>query len=284
MSADDDDAAADAAVALLRTKGLRMPRIPAAESPLTVPGNGLACADRLRARLLGFGTQLAGLDEDDAVRRTSAFAPALVVCRLERDLVPPAAEAIFEGARTLPLTIQRGDLASIARGFRSVRVESLPGFAWRIHDRGALQTFRVDDTEMRVDWSASEGLLGAARSFGALYIALDPAAPVPVIVLTRAPYAPPPFPVLVEARWIVSGLKRTGDRATMAVIGDGPGDMAWSTEPGSDWELRLEPRGGGLMRYRITADAEGRIAFSLPAMAGDAGTLDLIRYYGAGGR
>jgi hypothetical protein len=283
-AAGPDDTAAALAEAVSSSRGLRLPhRTAESESAVFIPARERACSDRLRARLFGYRDSLTPLHETYAATRSSAFAPILLACRDERDLVVAAAGAAFGDARTLPLTIQRGDLEAIEQGFRAARIESLPGFAWRIHDRGALQTVRFDATEMHVDWNASEGLLGAARVFGALYVSLDPDAATPAIVLTRAPWAPPPFPVLVESRWNVFDLQRTGDRVAMTVRGDGDGAMAWSTDPRSNWEIRLAPRGGGLMRYRIRADETGLISFGLPAMAGDSGRLDLIRYYGADG-
>ncbi len=66
----------------------------------------------------------------------------------------------------------------------------------------------------------------------------------------------------------------------MTVESEGGGAMAWQTEPGSHWEIRLAPKAGGLFRYRITADADGVIAFGLPAAPGGRAVLELIRYYG----
>jgi hypothetical protein len=279
----EGDAAAASALGLARVDGLRLPRL--AKAGELRGGAALPiCGPSEQMRLLGVGTQLALLDEDDALRRDTPYAPVIGACKAARDFLPSAARAVFQAADGLPLSIQRGDLKAIEAGFRSARVENLPGLAWRIHDRGALQTLRLDNTDLRVDWTASEGLLGAARAFGSLYVALDPDSASPTLVLTRAPYTAPPFPILVEARWIVRALRRTGDRATMTVEGDGPGVMAWSTEPGSHWELRLSPDGGGLRRYRITAGDDGLMAFTLPPITGDRGVLDLIRYYDAARR
>jgi len=275
----DADTATSAAFALARTQAMSLP-VRALPGAVPVPPAAQACHDRLRARLLGYGGPLGALDETEAPRRTDAFAPGLLACTAERDLLAPAAAAVRDAAAALPLTVQRNDLAAIEAGFRNVQIDRLAGFAWRIRERGALQTLRFDDTDLHVDWSASEGVLGAARAFDGLYVALDPDEAEAVVALTRAPWSPPPFPVLVESRWPVFGLLRTGERATMTVESEGGGAMAWQTEPGSHWEIRLAPKAGGLFRYRITADADGVIAFGLPAAPGGRAVLELIRYYG----
>ncbi|MCC6919922.1 MAG: hypothetical protein IT548_12005 [Alphaproteobacteria bacterium] len=277
----DAEAAASAAFALGRTHAMPLP-VRTAPGTVQVPPAAQDCHDRLRARLLGYGGPLGALDETEAARRTDAFAPSLLTCAAERDLLVPAAAAVFDAAAPLPLTDRRGDLDAIEAGFRTVRIDRLAGFAWRIRERGALQTLRFDDTGMHVDWKASQGVLGAARAFDGLYIALDPDDPEAVVALTQAPWAPPPFPVLVESRWSVFGLMRTGERASMTVEAEGGGAMAWQTEPGSHWEIRLAPKAGGLLRYRITADGDGVIAFGLPEVSGGRALLELIRYYGGG--
>lgn len=279
---EDSAAAGIMARTLESTQGLRLPLWDDA-SATAIPPRPAACADGLRARLLGYGGLVELLGEEASLRRTSAFAPSILVCNGERNLARPAADAVFAAASALPLSIQRGDLKAIQDGFHNARIESLPGLVWRVHDRGALQTVRFDDAALRVDWSASDGVLGAARVFDSLYIALDPDSVTPTVALTQAPWTPPPFPVLVESRWNIFDVQRTGDRAAMTVEGDGEGAMAWSTEPGSNWEVRLSPRSGPVLRYRIRASDDGLIAFSLPPMAGDSGRLDLIRYYGADG-
>ncbi len=157
-----------------------------------------------------------------------------------------------------PVTATR--YAEIAEGFFTATVEPDGPGAWRVKNRGALQTLRFDHAAPQAgpDFAASTGVIGARRVNDALYVALDPAVPEPRIVLTDRPQ---PAALLVSARWPVEAVIRQADRVGFtAVQGFGPGEMRWQM-----------PAPG---RYRITtgdqaqsaeAGADRMLSFTLPA-------------------
>jgi hypothetical protein len=243
-----------------------------------IPPRSQVCTDRRRALLLGHEGLNAALDDGAALRRMTAFAPLFLVCNAERDLTPLAVRAVFEHARTLPLIPTPVSLDEINGNLPGVSMDRIAPMTWRIGQRGAVQTIRFDDAgRLRLDWNRSDGVLGAGRVNGSLYVSLDPDIAEPAAALTDAPWAPPPFASLVESSWSVSSLVRDPDRASMKVSGTGRGDMVWSVTPGSLWEVRLSQQGALIGRYRAMASGEGVIAFSLPAIGAEAAELELIR-------
>ncbi|BCW89888.1 hypothetical protein sos41_30560 [Alphaproteobacteria bacterium SO-S41] len=237
------------------------------------------CADRARAHLMGYSHLLAQLDAGEAPRRIAGYTPVLLVCEAESDLTAGAANAVLGHARTLPLATSKISPEALDIDFGAIRLDRIDTGVWRVLDRGALNTLRFDDADhLRIDWSRTEGVLGAGRVHGALYISLDPDAGEPVVALTNMPWEPPPFATLVESRWMISGLVRDVETAAMNVQGSGPGDMVWSVEPFSEWELTFKPKTGAPARYRAVAGFDGVLSFSLPASAGDGGTLTFERH------
>lgn len=237
-----------------------------------------ACDDRFRAMVFGYDSLFARLDAGEVPHRTSAYAPVLPVCAGDRSASLAAAQAVLDHARTLPLAAVARPLDEIDAGFATARLERTGTGTWQVLDRGALQTLRFDDADhLRLDWTRSDGVLGAGRVNGALYISLDPDAATPVVAVTNLPWELPPFATLVESRWAVSGLVRDIETAAMDVQGYGPGDMVWSVEPYSEWELRFTPKGGATLRYRAVVGDDGLLAFALPAKAAEGGTLAFER-------
>ncbi|HRK71439.1 MAG TPA: hypothetical protein PLA85_07610 [Micropepsaceae bacterium] len=148
--------------------------------------------------------------------------------------------------------------AEIGNGFYTARVIR-EGDGWAIEDRGALNTIRFDDAvELLPDLARSSGVMGAVHFQGSLYVALDPVAERPVIVLTRGD---PGLPMLVESRWPARGMAVSAARVTFAANGFGAGDMIFQVDPNSAW--MVSANGQELMR--ATATDEGELAFSLPA-------------------
>lgn len=74
------------------------------------------------------------------------------------------------------------DYVRIATGFQNMRADRTGPKTWRIRDRGALQTVRLDRAEgLAVDLDQSDGVLGARRRGESLYVALDPGVIEPVL-------------------------------------------------------------------------------------------------------
>ena len=244
----------------------------------TIPAAASVCRDRVRALLLGNGGFVDGLAKREAPHRLEAYAPVALVCAAERDVALRAATDILGDATSRPLAAAALSLDEIAAGAASVRLEPAGTGIWRVHDRGALNTLRFDDAaHLRVDWERSVGVIGAGRVNAALYVALDPEATEVTVAVTNLPWTPPPFATLVESRWAVSGLVRDIETAEMSLQGYGPGEMVWSVEPHSDWELRFTPKNGRTLRYRAEAGADGLLAFSLPPLAADGAALTFER-------
>ena len=91
-------------------------------------------------------------------------------------------------ARLATLTpVSANRYASIVDGFFSARVDRVGIAAWRISNRGELQTVRFDAAEGReVDLQASVGVIGQRRNGTTLYVALDETIEPAVVVLGPA--------------------------------------------------------------------------------------------------
>lgn len=244
------------------------------------PGGRIAatCGQRARTLLFGFAGVL-GLNKPGAV------APIITMCADDPDTARAAVQAAYTYAASAPLFTAALRLEDVEAGFSAAKIDRVAALSWRVRERGALGTLRFERPgALRLDWRTSDGVLGAARVDGALVVSLDPDVAEPLVALTRDPWEPPPFAVLVESRWLVSGLARDADNAAMRVQGYGPGDMVWQVEPRSEWEIRYQPDGGKPMRWRSVVGDDGLIAFALPPSAGDGAALALERqdYAGAG--
>lgn len=237
-----------------------------------------SCGSTGRALLFGYDTLL-------GAERSGAFSPVVTMCADEADAARAAVRAAYAYAARHPLLTAQISTEDVEAGFASVQIEEAGDLSWRVRQRGALGTVRFDAPgDLRLDWERSEGVLGAAHLGDRLVVSLDPETAEPLVALTRTRFEPPPFAVLVESRWLVSGLARDADNAAMRVQGYGPGDMVWQVEPRSEWEIRFQPEGGSLSRWRSVVGEDGLIAISLPPDAARGASLAFERqdYAGAG--
>lgn len=248
---------------------------------LDVPAGGDAvatCGQGARGMMFGFDGLL-GLAGD------GALAPVITMCADDPATARAAVLAAYAYAANHPVLTAPVSLADVRAGFASVEIEALSPSQWRIRNRGALQTVRFPHAgALRIDWFDSEGVIGAARIGDALVVSLDPDVAEPVIATTAEPWEPPPYAVLVESRWTVSGMVRDADNVAMRVQGFNSGDMVWQVEPQSEWEIRFQPEGGKPIRWRAVGSEDGLLAFSLPAEGAKGATLAFERqdYAGAG--
>ncbi|MBK1838346.1 hypothetical protein JHL17_13060 [Azospirillum sp. YIM B02556] len=169
--------------------------------------------------------------------------------------------------------------ARIAEGFYTTRFEPLDGARhWRVRDRGAMNTLRFDGASAdTVDFARSSGVLGQRHSQGSLYVALDPAVAEPVVALAetdRADRDPPAaLPYLVEGRWAFSGLSAEGQGQgerqgfRVAAAGYGEGAMVWRVPRPGRWSVTAERDGTRLWSGAAEADADGRLALTVPVTA-----------------
>jgi len=170
--------------------------------------------------------------------------------------------AYARGLETAPIFASH--YAAIAEGFYSTRIVAVGARAWRIEERGALQTVRFDPPydDAVVDFDRARGVLGFRRDAGALYVALDPAEAVPVVALARTGAAAGIY--LIDSRWLVADLKREQASFAFAAEGFGAGTMRWRVAPDARYALAVD----GAEMGEVRADASGTLALSLPRVDG----------------
>ena len=151
-----------------------------------------------------------------------------------------------------------------AAGFYAARIDQLGDASWRVRDRGGLSTLRFSRAAARMlDAAASTGVLGEQVVNGDLYVALDPADPVPVVALMPRREAPPPRPLLVEAGWEVSAWEAQGAAFRFTAQGLGEGQLAWRVPRRGGWRLTAPGWQG-----RVEVGPDHLLAMRLPALAG----------------
>ncbi|MBM3549003.1 MAG: hypothetical protein FJX54_18840 [Alphaproteobacteria bacterium] len=156
--------------------------------------------------------------------------------------------------------VAASEYAAMVLGFFSAEIADLGSDRWQITKRGKLQTIRFDRAiDRKVDFARSSGVVGQMHFQGSLYIALDPADPLPVVALTAndrtdvAPSAARSY--LIDSRWPVEGLALDGRSFAFRARGFGPGDMSWKVE--------------GAGRYQITASDGERTLESFAEVGSD---------------
>jgi hypothetical protein len=161
--------------------------------------------------------------------------------------------------RDLPIApIFASRYAAIAEGFDTARFARLGPNAWRIENRGELQTIRFDPPleSLAVDFARSSGVLGFRRDARALYVALDPDVASPVVALADGDAD---GPYLIESRWPVRALARGADGFAFSAGGFGAGEMVWRVAPNSRWRVA---RAGGA-DIEAQADSGGTLRVDL---------------------
>lgn len=219
----------------------------------------------------GFAALLQTLAGTDAPRRLEPFDlnyhayAGEYPARLQSVLtVMGAADA----ASLTPVSANR--YAAIADGFRTARIERIGADAWRIADRGALQTVRFDPGGRRVvDVGASAGVIGSRQVGSALYVALDETTD-PAVVALIAPGAPAPAGglALVSSRWMIHSAARDGCGLRLEAHGYGEGAFVWSGASGR-YVVAVDRGGEALWRGTAEADDAGRLTFVAPIGAVD---------------
>ncbi len=182
----------------------------------------------------------------------------------------------LDAVRTAPLApIPASAYAAIAEGFSTARETAIGPLAWRIDERGALETLRFDAAAgYQLDVAASRGVTGARREGGTLYVGLDAAEPAPVVALRPAPAhdtaaAGPGF-ALDNARWRVRGVVRDACSLRFETQGFGPGEMTWRVPEPGPWSIEVTDAGSGERIYWDQAKTSERLlSLTLPAVAAE---------------
>ncbi len=163
------------------------------------------------------------------------------------------------------ISLWTSDYAAIAASFPEVRVEGTGENRWRIDQRGALHTLRLDRPgALRPDLDASNGVLGARMANGSLYVALDPAIPVAELVLSTTPAR---APALVQSGWDISELERRICGFAFTVQGVENGKMVWNGLPAGLYPVRLERGDAIIWSAEVTVGANGRMELDVPVRA-----------------
>lgn len=219
--------------------------------------------DLWRGRFHGFRDVVRTWDATGSPRRLK---PVNLYYHMYSGERPAGLRALLENLED----VRRRELAPVTtshyvrsvEGFFAVRVVATGPSAWRIEDRGALQTLRFAVPEgTDVDPTASVGVLGSRRFGDQLYVALDPEVPTPAVALAAG--AAPAGPWLVHARWPVRGLERRADGFSATAAGYGPGEMVW----------RVPARGpvavaAGAWQTTATVGADGLLSVTVPPPPG----------------
>ena len=180
-------------------------------------------------------------------------------------------------ARLTALTpVSANRYADIVDGFFSARVDRVGVSAWRISNRGDLQTVRFDVADEReVDLQASVGVIGQRRNGTTLYVALDETIEPAVVVL--GPHlrssATSHGLVLVESRWLVRHVVKDGCALRFETQGYGDGSFTWSNAAPGRYMITVDRAGKEVWRQTAEADGAGGLKFVLRAGAIDPVTV-----------
>ena len=163
--------------------------------------------------------------------------------------------------------ITASHFAAIGQGFYSVKLVETAPQAWRVENRGALNTLRFDAADkLDVDYDRSAGVLGSRLNGDVLYVALDSAVKTPILALSENLNTGLQAPRLVDSRWVISGLNTGHNAASFNALGFGAGEMTWRVSPSAareQWEARLDSGPW----VTAVVDAKGLVEFRLPSGA-----------------
>ncbi|WGD49480.1 hypothetical protein QA641_28080 [Bradyrhizobium sp. CB1650] len=160
--------------------------------------------------------------------------------------------------------------AAIVDGFFRTRIDRVGSAAWRISNRGALQTIRFDAADDReVDLDLSVGVVGQKRVGGTLYVALDRAIEQAIVVLRPSGTSARSL-ALVESRWFISRLVKGSCAARFEARGYGNGSFLWSGAVPGHYAIKASRAGEDIWQQTADADNAGNLKFVVPASATDA--------------
>ncbi|MEZ5818170.1 MAG: hypothetical protein R3D44_13905 [Hyphomicrobiaceae bacterium] len=213
----------------------------------------------------GFSMLDKTLDNTETPRRLKPFNLYYHMYSGEKPAALAAVRRMLERARHDPvIPVKASDYAAIADDFFSVGIVQVDLFSWAIANRGALSTVRFDNAEkLALDIPRSDGVLGATRHAGSLYVALDPSHPRSVVTLRgrsalEAARRQAEIPAsLVDSRWRLSSLVREACGFRVTAEGFGSGDMTWQTSPRRAYRVTASRAGTRLSEETRWADDKG---------------------------
>lgn len=193
-----------------------------------------------------------------------------------------AIERYFEEARTadvIPVHVTR--YARMIRGFQSMRILPEGENAWRILDRGDLQTVRFDGVTGRVlDLDRSSGVMGARRKGDSLYVALNPKAEAPLVVLAEGKdrngmVRGTAAPALLSSRIVIEDWQRSDCALELQVSGVTGGVLDLVGEPAGTYRVIVTGDEPG-PEQTVIPDAQGRMHVHVPVGASGRGSASIL--------
>ncbi|MBR0842130.1 hypothetical protein JQ607_18175 [Bradyrhizobium liaoningense] len=160
--------------------------------------------------------------------------------------------------------------AAIVEGFLHARIDRIGSAAWRISNRGGLQTIRFDAAEDRdVDLELSVGVLGQKRVGTTLYVALDQAIEEAIVALRPSgPTATNDRSMaLIESRWRIRHLAKGPCGASFEAHGYGSGSFIWSGAVPGQYTINVTRAGQEIWQQAVEADRAGNLTFIVPVSA-----------------
>jgi polysaccharide biosynthesis protein PelA len=120
--------------------------------------------------------------------------------------------------------------AGIANSFYTIDFEKLGENRWKVRNRGEVQTIRFDRSVLKeVDFSASQGVIGARHFQSSLYVSLDPSIKEPILQLRPrtklGQYAVSTTPYIIESSWQISGWENSKNTLTFKAFGPQQGEI-----------------------------------------------------------
>jgi polysaccharide biosynthesis protein PelA len=227
--------------------------------------------------LAGFQALAQSLERTETPRRLKPFHLSFAARSAFAFASRQSVRLHLERARAAEVApVQAVRFAEAVAGFQQFRAIGDGDLAWRIEDRGGLQTVRFDEaTGLALDLAASEGVIGARRHHASLYVALDPGSEAPRIALAESNgpagvVAADPAPALVQARAEVLAFHREACASRVTLLGFGLADTEWLGAPGLPYEVTLYDADGVTRRHweQLDAGPDGRIAVKLPLPPG----------------
>ncbi len=230
--------------------------------------------DLWRDRFFGFSFLTKTVQNTGAPRRLKPFNLYYHMYSGERLSSLNAVLANLAFARSLPLApIETSRFSRIVEGFFSATLEEAGPRAWRVRNRGALQTIRFDGVaQTAVDFARSHGVVGQRHELDSLFVALDEAAETPLVVLksvsasTGEPHEDVPY--LVESRWRVRDMHVEAATLRFVTQGYGPGEASWQWPFSPAVEVRWRAASGRTGGLRLDA-VDGRLVVRLPQLTAE---------------
>lgn len=164
------------------------------------------------------------------------------------------------------------DFAEIAGGFYTTRIISEGEGAWRIENRGKLNTLRFDDATLKtVDFDRSQGVLGQKHFQGSLYVSLDPLAAAPRVVIRKKDiterYALARQPYLIHSSWLIKDLLYIKKSLRFTAQGYGEGEIALKFPQAGAYDVVVKRDNDTVERRTVASDDEGVVNFTLAKSA-----------------